>query len=82
MLRQAPRQTRQEELRRRVVEQVSLAGGPLEERLQGRQERLLRAEGERGAVGLAVVIEIPLIPLEDRQVMSLGWRARAHRTRR
>src|SRR5882724_9227643 len=46
---------------------MSLTRGPLEEPLQGSQQGLLTAEGERGTVGLAVVIQVPLVALQDRQ---------------
>src|SRR5882724_3473607 len=46
---------------------MPLAGGPPEEHLQGSQHRLLTAEGEWRAVGLAVVIQVALVTLQDRQ---------------
>ena len=50
----------------RVVERVILAGAPLEERPHRNQVRELAAEGERLAVLLAVVIQMALIPLQQR----------------
>src|SRR5579862_9356909 len=51
---------------------MSLTRGPLKEPLQGSQQGLLTAEGERGAVGLAIVIQVPLVALQDRQRDVLG----------
>ena len=51
---------------RRVVERVIAAGAPLEEGPHRNQVRELAAEGERLAVLLAVVIQMALIPLQQR----------------
>ncbi len=49
-----------------IVQRVILAGAPLEECPHRNQVRELAAEGERLAILLAVVIQMALIPLQQR----------------
>src|SRR5258708_4837325 len=57
-------ETRQFDLRCRVVQDEVLPRHPLEPHAQRHEPRVLRAEGERLAVFLAVVEQIPLIAFE------------------
>ena len=61
---QAVVHARQDDFRSRVVQQIVLAGQPLEEALDGLQARVLRANAERLAVLFAVMKEPALIAFE------------------
>ncbi len=65
--RQAHRYFRQHQFGRRVVQQMAAAGGPLEEAFQRHQQQLLARKSQRPAVRLAVVEQVPLVALQDRQ---------------
>ena len=72
VLGQAVFQARQDQLRCRIVQDVVLPRHPAEPALDGAQARVLRAEAERLAVLLAVVIEPALIAFQDRP-RDFGW---------